>query len=90
MRGAEKLGGQPVIPKSRAADINLEKQHGRHAPHFEHGRHAPDDYHGTQEAPDLCVTLRLLGGMQCSGLHGFLVVLFVWTARELCVQPLSW
>jgi hypothetical protein len=27
MRGAEKLGGgQPVIPKSRAADINLEKQ----------------------------------------------------------------
>jgi hypothetical protein len=26
MRGAEKLGKQPVVPKSRAAFINLEKQ----------------------------------------------------------------
>jgi hypothetical protein len=26
MRGAEKLGRQPVVPKSRAAFINLEKQ----------------------------------------------------------------
>jgi hypothetical protein len=26
MQGAEKLGGQPVIPKSRAAFINLEKE----------------------------------------------------------------
>jgi hypothetical protein len=26
VRGAEKLGGQPVTPKSRAAFINLEKQ----------------------------------------------------------------